>query len=398
LEVRVPEIVVERRMRGFISLTSHPDGCAANVAKQVATARAGLAGHIDNALVLGSSTGYGLASLLCASFGLGADSLGVCFEREPEGDKTASAGWYNLVEAHRRAADTGLHMETINADAFSDTVKDEVLAALAARFGPLDLVVYSVAAPRRRGPDGETWASVLKPIGETHRGKGLDLRRGTITDLSIDPATDDEVVATQKVMGGEDWQEWIDRLDGAGLLSPGCRTISYSYIGPEVTASIYRNGSIGQAKKHLEQTAHGLNERLAAAGGGAWVAVNKAVVTQSSSAIPAVPLYMSILRPVMAEAGVDEEAIDQIVRLFAEHVGPGRTPTVDAEGRIRLDDRELAADIQAEVLRRWEQISDDSLDQLADFAGYQKAFNQLFGFDVGGVDESKPTEIDRRLS
>ena len=388
----MPEIVVERRMRGFISLTSHPDGCAANVAEQIAAAQAGLAGHIDNALVVGSSTGYGLASFLCASFGLGADSLGVCFEREPEGDKTASAGWYNLVEAHRQAADTGLHMETINADAFSDTVKDEVLAALAARFGPLDLVVYSVAAPRRRGPDGESWSSVLKPIGETHRGKGLDLRRGTITDLSIDPATNDEVVATQKVMGGEDWQEWIDRLDGAGLLSPGCRTISYSYIGPEVTASIYRNGSIGQAKKHLEQTAHGLNDRLATAGGGAWVAVNKAVVTQASAAIPVVSLYISLLFRVMKQRGIHEGCIEQISRLCFDQLAAGKTVATDDGRLIRLDDREMQDDVQSEVAELWSRVTTENLLEISDFGAFRQEFSNLFGFHVDGVDYEVLTE------
>ncbi len=393
--VGVSEIVVERRMRGFISLTAHPDGCAANVRDQIGVVRAGVDGRYANALVLGSSTGYGLASALAACFGLGAATLGVCFEREPEDAKTGSAGWYNLAEAHRQAAAAGLHLETINGDAFSEAVKDRVIDALRRRFGQLDLVVYSLAAPRRSGPDGESWSSVLKPIGSSHRGKGIDLRRRQVVELSIEPATPEEVDATINVMGGEDWQAWIDCLDDAGLLADGCRTVAYSYIGPRITAPIYRDGTIGEAKKHLEATAGRLRHRLAARGGGAWVAVNKGVVTQASAAIPAVPLYLSILRPVMSEAGVDEEPIDQIVRLFADHLGPGRTPTLDAESRIRLDDRELRDDIQAEVLRRWDAVTSENVGELADLDGYTRAFNQLFGFDVDGIDESLPTDIAR---
>lgn len=392
------ETIVERKMRGFISLTAHPDGCAANVDAQIRTTRARLDGALQNVLVLGSSTGYGLASTIASCFGLGASTLGVCFERPPQPPKTASAGWYNLAEAHRQAAAAGLHLETINGDAFSEPVKDAVIATLRERFGPVDLVVYSLAAPRRQGPDGRTWTSVLKPIGAPHRGKGIDVARRTVTELAIEPANEEEIEATIKVMGGEDWKLWIDRLHDAGLLATGCRTVAYSYVGPEITAPIYRNGTIGRAKEHLEATARELHTRLADIGGGAWVAVNKGVVTQASAAIPAVPLYLSILQPLLAARELDETPIDQIIRLFAEHIGPNAVPRTDDEGRIRLDDRELSPDIQREVLARWTQITTDNLDELADVDGYQRAFNQLFGFDVDGVDESRPTEIERDLS
>lgn len=386
--------VVPRRMRGFISLTAHPAGCAANVAQQLAVVRGGVEGRLGNVLVLGSSTGYGLASLLASTFGLRAATLGVCFEKEPSGDKTGTAGWYNLAAVHREAEAAGLHVETINDDAFSSAVKQLVVDTVRERFGPIDLVVYSLAAPRRRGDDGTIWSSALKPIGAPYRGKGFDLRNRTVTEMEIEPATAEEVDATVKVMGGEDWAAWIDALDRAGLLADGCRTVAYSYIGPEVTAAIYRNGTIGEAKKHLEATAHELHARLQARGGGAWVSVNKAVVTQASSAIPAVPLYISMLEPVLAARGLDETVVDQIVRLFADHIGPGRTPTTDDEGRIRLDDREMTDDVQAEIARRWEAATSENLDELADVDGYFRAFNQLFGFDVDGVDESLPVETD----
>ncbi len=243
------QVIVDRKMRGFISLSAHPDGCAANVDEQIHAVRDRIDGRISNALVLGSSTGYGLASTLAACFGLRAATLGVCFEREPQPPKTASAGWYNLAEAHRQAAEAGLHLETINDDAFSPEVKRRVIDTLAERFGPLDLIVYSLAAPRRRGPSGESWSSVLKPIGAPHRGKGIDLTRHTVTELSIEPATDEEIDATVKVMGGEDWHDWIEQLGAAGLLADGCRTVAYSYIGPAITAPIYRNGTIGRAKE-----------------------------------------------------------------------------------------------------------------------------------------------------
>lgn len=393
------EQVVKPRMRGFISLTAHPDGCAANVREQIARVGAGgLTGTLGNALVLGSSTGYGLASALTCAFGYRARTLGVCFERPPEGDKTATAGWYNLAEAQRLAREAGLTLQTINGDAFSPEVKAEAVARLRADFGPLDVIVYSLAAPRRRGADGTVWNSVLKPVGQTYTGLGFDLRNRDVVEAHIEPANDDEIAATVKVMGGEDWGDWIATLRDADLLAPGCRTIAYSYIGPDLTAAIYRRGTIGRAKEHLEHTASALDREMQdACGGHAWVSINTGVVTQASAAIPAVPLYMSILFKVMKERGLHETAVDQVVRLFRDHVGPGATPTTDDEGRIRLDDREMRPDVQAAIEELWARVRGDNLAETTDFAGYEHDFERLFGFGVDGVDYDRPTEVNRPL-
>lgn len=391
------EQVVEPRIRGFISLTAHPEGCAANVRQQAEIARAGSHGELGNALVVGSSTGYGLASFLVTALGYGASTLGVCFEKEPSDAKTATAGWYNVVEAHRLAEAAGVLVETINGDAFSDEVKREVVRSLRDRFGPLDTFVYSLAAPRRRDPDGTIWNSVLKTVGEPYQGKLVDLRRHEVIDGSIEPANDEEIEATRKVMGGEDWRAWVDLLQEEGLLAPGCRVVAYSYIGPEVTAPIYRHGTIGRAKEDLEATAIELNQQLAAIGAGAWVSINKGVVTQASSAIPGVPLYLSLLFKVMKQHEIHEGTIEQIVRLFADHIGPGRTPTLDEGQRIRLDDLEMREDVQREVAALWDRVTTENLDELTDYASYRHNFEELFGFGVSGVDYLQPTEIDRQL-
>lgn len=391
--------VVKPRMRGFISLTAHPDGCAANVREQVATIRAaGLEGTLGNVLVLGSSTGYGLASALTCVFGYGARTLGVCFERPPEDDKTATAGWYNLAEAQRLARADGLTLETINGDAFSTEVKAETIARLRERFGPLDMVIYSLAAPRRRGADGTVWNSVLKPIGEPYTGLGFDLRKRDVSEAHIEPASADEIADTVKVMGGEDWSDWMLALRDAQLLAPGCRTVAYSYIGPELTAAIYRHGTIGRAKEHLEATAQELDgEMQRACDGRAWVSINTGVVTQASAAIPAVPLYMSILFRVMKERGLYETAVEQLIRLFRDHVGPGATPTTDDEQRIRLDDREMRPEVQAAIADLWGRVTGENLDETTDFAGYERDFERLFGFGVPGIDYERLTEISRSL-
>ncbi|MBM3141052.1 MAG: trans-2-enoyl-CoA reductase family protein [Chloroflexi bacterium] len=393
------EQVVKPRIRGFISLTAHPDGCAANVREQVAAIdAAGLTASGGTALVLGSSTGYGLASVLVAAFGLRAKTLGVCFERPPEDDKPASAGWYNLAEARRLASERGLTFETVNGDAFSSEVKEGVIARLRAGLGPADLVVYSIAAPRRRGDDGTIWNSVLKPIGRPYTGLGFDLRNERVVDSNIEPASPEEIATTVKVMGGEDWTAWVEALHAAGLLAPGCRTVAYSYIGPEFTAAIYRRGTIGRAKEHLETTAHQLDRRLQeAVGGHAWVSINTGVVTQASAAIPAVPLYMSILFKVLKERGLYETAVDQIVRLVRDHVGPGVEPRLDPERRIRLDDREMRPEIQQAITELWLRARNENLAETTDYAGYKRDFERLFGFGVDGVDYDAPTEIDRSL-
>ena len=392
------EQVVEPRIRGFISLTAHPEGCAANVRQQVELARAGSDGELGNALVIGSSTGYGLASLLVATFGYGAATLGVCFEREPTESKTATAGWYNLVEAHRLADAEGRHVETINGDAFSDQVKREVVRALRDRFGPLDTIVYSLAAPRRVDADGTVWNSTLKPVGEPYSGKAFDLRKHEVIEgATMEPASDEEIEATRKVMGGEDWRLWVELLLEEGLIADGCRVVAYSYIGPDVTAALYRHGTIGRAKEDLEAAARDLNELLVPRGAGAWVSINKGVVTQASSAIPGVPLYMSLLFKAMKERGIHEGPIEQIVRLFADHLGPGKTPALDDEHRVRLDDLEMREDVQREVAERWDLVTTENLDELTDYAGYRRYFEELFGFGVEGVDYTQPTEVNRQL-
>ena len=393
------EQVVEPRIRGFISLTAHPEGCAANVREQVEVVRkAALPGHFGTVLVIGSSTGYGLASALAACFGYGAKTLGVCFEKAPEESKPGTAGWYNLAEAHRLAAAEGRTFETINGDAFSSEVKQQVVEALR-RLGPADLVVYSLAAPRRRDATGAVWNSTLKPIGAPYTGKAFDLRGEAVTDASIEPANDEEIEHTVKVMGGEDWSDWIDLLLKEGLLAPSARTVAYSYIGPELTAAIYRDGTIGHAKVHLEETAHELDTRLRGSiGGAAYVSVNKAVVTQASAAIPAVPLYISVLMKLMKERGTHEGPIEQIVRMFRDHLGPGATPTLDDKGRIRLDDLEMQPDVQAAVAEIWKTLSTENFREHSDYEGYQRAFHQLFGFDVPGIDYAAPTEVNRPLA
>ena len=393
--------VVEPRMRGFISLTAHPEGCAARVREEIEVARHGRPEpRIGNALVIGSSTGYGLATTLCSVFGAGAATLGVCLERPPDGDKGASAGWYNLAEAHRVASAEGRHLETVNGDAFSASVKREVVQALGERFGPLDLVVYSLAAPRRVDEaSGATWQTTLKPIGAPFSGQSIDLRSGEVRESAIEAATPEEIEGTVRVMGGDDWAAWIEGLREADLLAPGARALAYSYVGGELTQAIYRQGTIGRAKEHLEATARRLSEELAAhCGGGAWVSLNKAVVTQASAAIPAFALYAAILFRVMKEHGTHEGAPEQIARLFRELLPAAREPAVDAEGRIRLDDREMAPAVQARVAEIWRQVSTESLDELSDYAGYRRDFDQLFGFGVEGVDYAAPTEVDRLLA
>jgi len=395
--------VIQPRIRGFISLTAHPDGCAANVREQIETIERGdLQGSLGTALVVGSTTGYGLASALATCFGYGAKTLGVGFEKAPSEDKPGTAGWYNAAEASRLAKERGLTYRTINGDAFDAATKQEVVDALkGGDFGPVDLFIYSLAAPRRKGADGTIWNSTLKPIGQPYDGKAFDLRSETITTASIEAATDEEIESTVKVMGGEDWMDWLQTLASAGLLAEGARAIAYSYIGPEVSAPIYRRGTIGKAKEHLEETApaaDALMKQHAGPSAAAWVSVNKSVVTQASAAIPAVPLYMSVAFRVMKDQGVHEGVVEQIVRLFHDQVGPGIEPRVDEHGRIRLDDREMADSVQVVVAESWANLSDETMPLLADWEGYKEDFAKLFGFGVDGVNYDAPTEVDRPLN
>jgi enoyl-[acyl-carrier protein] reductase / trans-2-enoyl-CoA reductase (NAD+) len=361
--------------------------------------KVGLAGPgegLRNVLVLGASTGYGLASLATAVWGWGASALSVCYERSQEGSRTASAGWYNVAEVHRLAREQGRKVETLNGDAFSHEIRQQVVDILRDRFGPLDLVIYSLASPRRKDPDSDTvWSSVIKPIGTPHGGKYIELRSETVTSHDMEPATEEEIAATIKVMGGEDWELWVRLLAAEGLLADGARALAYSYIGPRVTHPLYRTGTIGRAKEHLERTADVLDPLLEdLVGGHCWISVNKAAVTQASAVIPAVPLYKSLLYKVMKDAGTHESVSDQMLRLFAEHIGPGRTPILDAHRRIRLDDREMSPEIQRRVQELWAIVDTDNLNDISDWAGFKREFLQLFGFEVEGIDYDVPVETD----
>ncbi len=382
-------MIVKPRIRGFVCITSHPTGCEANVREQAAYAKEhAIEGGPKKVLVVGSSTGYGLSSRITAAFGCGADTLGVYFERPGADDRTGTAGWYNSLAFGKVAEESGVKAIDLNGDAFSNEIKEETIRLLAEEIGPVDLFVYSLASPRRTDPNnGETYKACLKPIGGVYVNKNLNTDKAAVEEVTINPATDEDVLHTQKVMGGEDWALWTDALIEANLLAEGAKTVAYSYVGPQVTQPIYRNGTIGEAKKHLENTSSALDAKLSeSCGGSAYVAVNKAVVTQASSAIPVVPLYVSILFKLMKEAGSHEGCIEQIVRLFRDRLYlNGETPVDDA-GRLRVDDWEMDPEIQAKVREIWPQVTTENLHEVTDFEGYQAEFLKLFGFGVGGVD------------
>ena len=393
----MPEQVVQRRSRGFICVNAHPEGCRRNVERQVAAigaqAKPPYAG-LGSVLVIGASTGYGLASRIAAAWGFGAKTFGVSLERQPERDKTATAGFYNTVAFHDLARRDGLFASSINADAFSDAAKRSAAEIVRKEMGKLDLIVYSVAAPKRTDPkSGKAHASVLKPIGNAYTNKTVELDSEKVTEVTIPSANDLEIADTVAVMGGEDWKLWMEMLAEEDLLAENVRTLAYSYIGPEMTWPIYRDGTIGAAKKDLERTAHALDELLDdRLGGEARIVVNKAIVTQASAAIPVVPLYMSILFRVMKQKGLDEGAPEQMRRLFFEFLAEGATPNFDEAGPIRLDDREMRADVQKKVTALWPNVTTENLRELSDFANFQHQFRTLFGFEVDGVDYSAPTE------
>ncbi|MEO8206517.1 MAG: enoyl-ACP reductase FabV [Chthoniobacterales bacterium] len=392
-------MIIRPKIRGFICITSHPEGCAANVREQIDYVKS--KGPIANApkrvLVIGSSTGYGLASRITAAFGGGAQTMGIFFERPPEGEKPASAGWYNSAAFTIAAKKEGLYAKSFNADAFSDEAKATIVEQIRKDWGQVDHVVYSLASPRRTNPrTGVTAKSCLKPIGAPYSSNTLDTDKKLVNGISIDPATEQEIADTIMVMGGEDWQWWIDALEEGGVLAPGASTVAYSYIGPELTFPIYRNGTIGKAKLDLEATAKRLNERLAAKGGYALVSVNKALVTQASSAIPVVPLYISLLYKVMKKAGLHEGCIEQIQRLYADKLGGSEGPKWDGSQLVRMDDWEMQPEIQKTVQDLWGQVNTENLHEISDFEGYQKEFLQLFGFGLSGVNyeaESDPGKI-----
>ena len=381
-------MIIRPRVRGFVCVTTHPTGCARNVETQIEHARRHpVANPPRSVLVLGSSTSYGLGSRIALAFGGGAATFGVFFDRKPTARRPGTAGWYNTAAFEEAAARDGLRSACYNGDAFSHETKSRVVAALKRNFPPVDCVVNSVAAPRRTHPDtGRRFTSVLKPIGAPYRSKTLDTDRAEVTDVELPPATPEEVDATVAVMGGEDWRMWIDALRDGGVLAPGCRTFAYSYVGPELTWPIYRDGAIGRAKADLHRTAEQLDAELAATGGGACIAIMKAVVTQASAAIPVVPLYVSILYGIMKEKGDHEGPMEQALRLYGDKVYGDRGIRADANGFISLDDLEMKQETQAEVLRVWESVSSENLHAVSDFDGYRSAFLQLFGFEVPGVD------------
>jgi enoyl-[acyl-carrier protein] reductase/trans-2-enoyl-CoA reductase (NAD+) len=388
-------MIVKPRIRGFVCITAHPKGCAAKVQQEIEVAQASASEHgPKKVLVIGASTGYGLSSRITACFGYGADTLGVFFERPSMKGKPASAGWYNSVAFEQAAHAQGRYAKSINGDAFSDEIKQATIETIKADLEQVDLVVYSLASPRRTDPkDGAIYKSVLKPIGESFSNRSLDTDKGQVTEVAIDPADEQEIADTVKVMGGEDWELWMEALHQAGVLAPNAKTVAYSYIGPEVTWPVYKNGTIGQAKKDVERAAKAISNAYACE---AFVAVNKAVVTQASSAIPVVPLYISILFKVMKAAGSHEDCIQQMVRLFSDRLY-GDSLKLDEAGRIRVDDWEMDSRVQAAVAEIWPQITSDCLNELADFSGYQANFLQLFGFNVAGVDYDEDVEVDLAL-
>ena len=391
-------MIISPKIRGFICTTAHPEGCAAHVQEQIdyVKSKPALTGAPKKVLVIGSSTGYGLASRIVPAFGGGAATIGVFFEKEGEENRTGTAGWYNSVAFEKAAAKEGLYAKSFNGDAFSTEMKQRVIEAIKADLGQVDMVIYSLASPRRTDPvTGEVYKSVLKPTGVTYTNKNLNTDKKEITEVTIEPANEDEIAQTVKVMGGEDWKLWIDALGEAGALADGFKTVAYSYIGPELTWAIYTDGTIGRAKLHLEETAKGMNAAFGP--GTAVVSVNKALVTQASSAIPVVPLYISILYKIMKAKGIHEGCIEQIHRLFAERFGAEGGPSLDEKGRIRIDDWEMRPEVQEEVNRVWDTVTTETIDDVADFEGYQKEFYRLFGFGLAGVDYAADTDPVRPL-
>jgi enoyl-[acyl-carrier protein] reductase/trans-2-enoyl-CoA reductase (NAD+) len=380
-------MIIKPRVRGFMCITTHPVGCAANVRQQIdyVQQRGPVTGP-KNVLVIGASTGYGLASRITAAAGAGAATLGVFFEKEGTEDKPGSAGWYNSAAFHSWAEEKGLYAKSINGDAFADAIKQKTIDTIKADLGQVDLVIYSLASPRRQHPvTGTVHTSTLKPIGKDITMRGINTDKEVIQEMSVAAASEEEIANTVAVMGGEDWQFWIEALDKAGVLAPNAITTAYTYLGAELTWDIYWNGTIGAAKKDLDAKAQLLNAKLAPRGGKAHVAVLKAVVTQASSAIPVMPLYLALLFKVMKEAGTHEGCIEQVDLLFRESLY-GAAPRLDADGRWRADYKELEPAVQQQVAALWDRITTENVNALSDFAGYKQGFLQLFGFEVPGVD------------
>ena len=381
-------MIIEPRMRGFICASSHPKGCEQNVKNQIEYIKS--KGPITGAkkvLVIGASTGFGLASRISSAYGSDAATIGVFFEKPPTEGKTASPGWYNSAAFETEAHKAGLYAKSINGDAFSNEIKQQTLALIKSDLGQVDLVIYSLASPVRLHPvTGVLHRSVLKPIGDVYTNKTVDFHSGKVSEISIEPCNGDDIENTIAVMGGEDWAMWIDALKAQNLLAPGAITVAYSYIGPSLTEAVYRKGTIGRAKDHLEATAFAITDSLADIDGKAFVSVNKALVTQASSAIPVIPLYISLLYKIMKEEGIHEGCIEQIQRLYQERLFTGNEIPVDEKGRIRVDDWEMRSDVQEKIAKLWGEAVTENLSEIGDLEGYRKDFYNLFGFDVDGVD------------
>lgn len=381
-------MIIEPRMRGFICLTAHPDGCAQNVKNQIEYVKS--KGKINGAkrvLVIGASTGFGLASRITSAFGCDAATIGVFFEKEPSAGKTATPGWYNSAAFEDEATKAGLYAKSINGDAFSNEVKQQTIDLIKKDLGQIDLVIYSLASPVRMHPTtGVLHRSTLKPIGNTFTNKTVDFHTGVVSDVTIEPATQEDIDNTVVVMGGEDWSMWMNAMKEAGVLADGAMTVAYSYIGPEVTEAVYRKGTIGRAKDHLEATAFDITNDLKAINGKAFVSVNKALVTQASSAIPVVPLYMSLLFKIMKKDGSHEGCIEQMQRLYSDRLYNGSEIPTDEKGRIRIDDWEMRQVYQDEIAELWKSISTETLTENGDLAGYKSDFLNLFGFGFDSVD------------
>jgi enoyl-[acyl-carrier protein] reductase/trans-2-enoyl-CoA reductase (NAD+) len=381
-------MIIEPRMRGFICLTAHPKGCEQNVKNQIEYVKS--KGKIEGpkrVLVIGASTGFGLASRITSAFGSDAATIGVFFEKEPSEGKTASPGWYNSAAFEVEATKAGLYAKSINGDAFSNEVKAKAIEMIKADMGQVDLIIYSLASPVRQHPvTGVLHRSTLKPIGSIFTNKTVDFHTGNVTQVSIEPANQEDIDNTVVVMGGEDWSMWMDALNEAGVLANGATTIAYSYIGPEVTEAVYRKGTIGRAKDHLEATAFQITEKLKDSNVKGYVSVNKALVTQASSAIPVIPLYISLLYKIMKAEGIHEGCIEQIQRLYQQRLYTGNAVPTDEQGRIRIDDWEMRSDVQEKIAKLWVESTTESLVELGDLAGYKQDFLNLFGFGFEGVD------------
>lgn len=381
-------MIIEPRMRGFICLTAHPEGCAQNVKNQIDYVKS--KGHIKGAnsvLVIGASTGFGLASRITSAFGSGAGTIGVFFEKPPSEGKTATPGWYNSAAFEIEANKVGLYAKSVNGDAFSKEVKQQTIDLIKADLGQVDLVIYSLASPVRMHPEtGILHRSGLKPIGQTFSNKTVDFHTGIVSTITIEPANQEDIDNTVVVMGGEDWAMWIEALKNAGVLAEEATTLAYSYIGPEVTEAVYRKGTIGRAKDHLEATAFEITNSLKSLKGSAFVSVNKALVTQASSAIPVIPLYISLLYKIMKAEGIHEGCIEQIQRLFEQRLYTGKQILTDDKGRIRIDDWEMRDDVQERIKALWSKATSENLSEIGDLAGYKQDFLNLFGFGFKNVD------------